>query len=54
MNRNRDGRMEGNRSGAGPGGKCVCSSCGHIMPHAVGVPCYQISCPKCGQQMVRV
>jgi predicted RNA-binding Zn-ribbon protein involved in translation (DUF1610 family) len=39
--------------GAGPGGNCVCPSCGTIVPHEVGTPCYDISCPKCGTKMVR-
>ena len=51
--RNRGGRMGGNRRGAGPGGKCVCPSCGHIATHSIGIPCYQMSCPKCGASMVR-
>jgi len=45
------GRMGG--QGAGPGGNCVCPSCGTIVPHEVGTPCYDISCPKCGTKMVR-
>ena len=47
------GRMEGNRPGAGPGGECVCPSCGATVSHEAGVPCYQIECPKCGTSMVR-
>ena len=47
------GRMGGNRPGAGPGGNCVCPSCGVRVPHQVGVPCYSLSCPKCGTRMVR-
>ena len=47
------GRMEGNKPGAGPGGECVCPSCGTTAPHQAGVPCYQIECPKCGTSMVR-
>lgn len=38
---------------AGPGGECVCPSCGHRQPHAVGTPCYQLTCPKCGTTMTR-
>lgn len=37
----------------GPGGNCVCPSCGHEEPHAAGVPCPQKKCPKCGAAMVR-
>jgi hypothetical protein len=47
------GRMGGNRPGIGPGGECVCPSCGAIVPHQVGVPCYQVSCPQCNTAMVR-
>jgi hypothetical protein len=51
--RGRGGRMRGSRAGAGPGGDCVCPSCGEKLPHKQGVPCYNISCPKCGTKMVR-
>jgi hypothetical protein len=47
------GRMGGNRPGAGPTGNCVCPSCGAKTPHQAGVPCYDLSCPKCGTKMVR-
>lgn len=47
------GRMGGNRPGAGPGGYCVCPNCGHKVPHQAGVPCYTLTCPKCGTQMLR-
>jgi hypothetical protein len=46
------GRMGGPLA-AGPGGNCVCPSCGHKAPHQAGVPCYQAQCPKCGAQMIR-
>jgi len=45
------GRMGG--FGLGPAGECVCTSCGHTVPHQRGVPCYQIKCPKCGSPMTR-
>jgi predicted Fe-Mo cluster-binding NifX family protein len=47
------GRSGGNRLGAGPGGNCVCPSCGEKLGHQAGVPCYSVSCPKCGANMVR-
>ena len=46
------GRMGGPLA-AGPGGVCVCSSCGAEAPHQVGVPCNQAKCPKCGAVMGR-
>jgi hypothetical protein len=46
------GRMGGPQA-AGPGGYCVCPSCGHRVKHAAGQPCYNKECPKCGTQMVR-
>jgi hypothetical protein len=52
--RGRDGRGRmGGPFGAGPGGTCVCPKCKHEVPHQVGVPCYQMKCPKCGTLMVR-
>ena len=47
------GRMGGTRSGAGPGGYCICPSCGKKVSHQAGVPCYSLSCPQCGARMVR-
>ena len=46
-------RGGGARSGAGPGGYCICPSCGTKIPHKIGSPCFDISCPKCGTKMVR-
>jgi len=45
--------MGGGRATAGPGGECICSSCGATTVHQAGVPCYQVKCPKCGTSMVR-
>jgi len=47
------GRMGGNRPGAGPGGVCICPSCGAEVPHQAGVPCSSLNCPKCGTRMIR-
>ena len=47
------GRMAGNRPGAGPGGYCICPSCGEKVTHQAGSPCYNLTCPKCGSRMVR-
>jgi predicted RNA-binding Zn-ribbon protein involved in translation (DUF1610 family) len=49
----RGGRMKGNRPGSGPGGTCTCPNCGEKAPHRQGLPCYNLSCPKCGTKMVR-
>ena len=54
--RGRGGRMNrpsGGRSGAGPGGACVCMSCGERLPHQPGVPCANLRCPACGAPMTR-
>ena len=47
------GRMGGNRPGSGPGGVCICPSCNVSVPHKVGVPCYEMACPKCGAKMMK-
>lgn len=39
--------------GLGPGGYCVCPSCGEKAPHQRGIPCYEQKCPKCGAAMTR-
>lgn len=46
------GRMGGSQA-AGPGGYCVCPSCGHREKHVVGQPCYRKQCPECGTKMTR-
>jgi len=45
------GRMGG--TGDGPGGNCVCTACGHKVPHPLGQPCNRMKCPKCGAVMTR-
>jgi len=47
------GRNMGDKPGAGPGGKCVCPSCGKTISHTVNQPCNKIDCPKCGTKMTR-
>lgn len=47
------GRLGGNKPGSGPGGNCVCPSCGATAPHERGKPCSQVACPKCGTPMLK-
>jgi hypothetical protein len=37
----------------GPGGHCVCPSCGYSEPHIAGQPCNAKTCPKCGKALTR-
>ena len=60
LSRGRGGRGGGGRGrgrmggfAAGPGGSCVCPSCGYTTSHVSGAPCYQQTCPKCGRRMTR-
>ncbi len=46
------GRKSGPKS-AGPGGECVCPSCGETVPHKAGTPCYERECPECGTKLTR-
>jgi len=46
------GRMGGPLA-AGPDGLCVCTSCGHTIPHVTGQPCSDMTCPACGGSMTR-
>jgi len=39
--------------GAGPGGYCVCPSCGEKVTHKPGVPCNTVACPECGVRLIR-
>ncbi|TSA25800.1 hypothetical protein D4R71_04800 [bacterium] len=52
------GREQGQGRGqggnfAGPGGYCVCPSCGYKEVHVQGVTCMNKTCPKCGAKMAR-
>ena len=47
------GGGRGGGRGFGPGGECVCTKCGHVLPHQPGQPCVQLKCPKCGGTMIR-
>jgi len=39
--------------GAGPGGDCVCPSCGYRVPHKRSIPCSTLNCPKCNSKLER-
>jgi len=47
------GRGRGGGVAAGPGGYCVCPSCGERAVHQLRKPCYDQQCPKCGAAMTR-
>jgi len=47
------GLGQGNRSGAGPDGNCVCPKCGYEKKHQHGIPCSSEKCPKCHVSMIR-
>ena len=47
------GRGQGRGFGDGPEGDCVCQTCGLKVAHKLGIPCYQMKCPKCGGMMSR-
>ena len=37
----------------GPGGHCICPSCGMDVPHRRGTHCQDERCPNCGAKMLR-
>jgi len=37
----------------GPGGFCVCMSCGYRVAKRAGIPCTDLVCPRCGDRLVR-
>lgn len=41
------------RHGMGPSGYCLCVRCGEKVSHKKGTPCFEMSCPKCKEKMVR-
>ena len=47
------GRGQGGGFGAGPKGDCLCPACGFRVAHQLGVPCYDMKCPKCSAVMGR-
>jgi DNA-directed RNA polymerase subunit RPC12/RpoP len=34
-------------------GFCICVHCGTKLPHQMGVPCREVTCPECGRKMLR-
>ncbi len=50
----RGGGQGRNKGGAkGPGGYCVCASCGYKSPHQQGTKCTSLKCPDCGKTLIR-
>lgn len=45
--------MMGGPKSVGPSGQCICPNCNTIIPHQVGIPCYNQMCPNCGTKMTR-
>jgi len=43
----------GDKPGSGPGGYCICPSCGYKTPHSRLRPCNQRTCPKCGDTLTK-
>ena len=43
----------GRGSGTGQTGSCICPQCGQKQAHQRGVPCFELTCPKCGAAMIR-
>ena len=46
-------RQLGDKPGSGPGGYCVCPSCGYKAVHIRAEPCSNRTCPKCGTRMTK-
>jgi predicted Fe-Mo cluster-binding NifX family protein len=44
---------EGAQTSAWTENVCVCPDCGFQHPHERGIPCYQMTCPRCGQRLAR-
>jgi Na+-translocating ferredoxin:NAD+ oxidoreductase subunit B len=51
----RDNGRGKNRMNQGLGiqGTCYCPKCGYEASHQRGVPCFDMTCPKCGSVMTR-
>jgi len=47
------GIPQGDKPGSGPGGNCICPSCGYKIEHTWAEPCNTKTCPKCGAKLTR-
>ena len=45
--------VKADEAGLGPGGECVCTECGHTVPHKTAEQCNEMECPECGGKMTR-
>jgi len=43
---------EGNNSRPEQNKLCVCPKCGALLSHRMDIPCYKLSCSKCGSKML--
>ncbi len=49
----RRGRSRRGSERSGPPGNCICPECGVVLPHQLGMPCFQTKCPQCASPMTR-
>lgn len=47
------GGGRGNFGRQGRPENCICTVCGFVAKKEAGIPCFQMSCPKCGARMAR-
>lgn len=48
-----EGRGRGESFRTGPGGYCICLSCGKRVLNKPEMPCFMIRCPRCGFPMTQ-
>lgn len=56
--KNKRKRKSGRRAKTGPPRRrprahCVCTACGTRVPLYTDIPCYVMTCPKCGMSMTK-
>lgn len=51
--RKRGKRMQSGPPRRKPRTHCVCTACGTKVPLYTDIPCYVMTCPKCGMNMVK-